>query len=152
MNDPDYTLGLWGELKRSVAYAWHISRPLLKVCFVLYILFILAGTCLGPWPSGIRYSAHNAWMQQGRQIGQMMFSYSTDNFQNSNAYPDGKSSTEVFQKLLDGNYAADPAIFYVPLPGKVKPIAGQKLKPENVCWDVTSGVDPMLRMCCPLFS
>jgi hypothetical protein len=91
-------------------------------------------------------------MQQGRQIGQMMFSYSTDNFQNSNAYPDGKSSTEVFQKLLDGNYAADPAIFYVPLPGKVKPIAGQKLKPENVCWDVTSGVDPMLRMCCPLFS
>jgi hypothetical protein len=80
-------------------------------------------------------------MQQGRVIGQAMFSYATDNLQNGNAYPDGNSSTEVFQKLLDGNYVADPAIFYVPLPGKVKAVAGQKLKSENVCWDVTSEVD-----------
>jgi hypothetical protein len=80
-------------------------------------------------------------MQIGRQIGQMLFSYSTDNVQNNNAYPDGNSSTEVFQKLIDGGYVNDPAIFYVPLPGKVKPVAGQKLKRENVCWDVTSGVD-----------
>jgi hypothetical protein len=77
-------------------------------------------------------------MQQGRQIGQMMFSYATDHYGN---YPDGNSSAEVFQKLLDGGYATDPTIFYVPLPGKIKPVAGQKLKPENVCWDVTSGVD-----------
>lgn len=80
-------------------------------------------------------------MQQGRQIGQAMFSYATDNVQNGNAYPDGNSSTEVFQKLIDGGYVTDPTIFYVPLPGKVKAVAGQKLKPENVCWDVTSGVD-----------
>jgi hypothetical protein len=79
--------------------------------------------------------------QTGRQIAQMMFDYSTDNTANDNAYPDGNSSTEVFQKLLDEKYCTDPAIFYLPLPGKVKPIAGQKLKPENVCWDVTSGVD-----------
>ena len=68
----------------------------------------------------------------------MMFAYSNDNNQQ---YPDGQSSTEVFQKLLDGNYVTDPAVFYVPLPGKIKAVAGQKLKPENVCYDVTSGVD-----------
>ena len=81
-------------------------------------------------------------MQIARSINLMLFAYSNDNNQN---YPDGKSSTEVFQKLLDGGYATDPAIFYVPLPGKVKPVAGQKLKPENVCFDVpcpVEGSDP----------
>jgi hypothetical protein len=34
-----------------------------------------------------------------------------------------------------------PTIFYIPLPGKIKPIAGQKLKPENVCWDITAGIE-----------
>jgi hypothetical protein len=77
-------------------------------------------------------------MQAGRQIGMMMFSYSTDH---GGSYPDGNSSTEVFQKLIDGNYVTDPTIFYIPLPGKIKPLPGQKLKPENVCFDVTSGVD-----------
>ena len=70
-----------------------------------------------------------------------MFAYATDNIQNGNAYPDGNSSTEVFQKLLDGNYCSDPSVFYLPLAGKTPAVAGQKLKPENVCWDVTSGVD-----------
>ena len=77
-------------------------------------------------------------MQTARSINLLLFSYANDNNQQ---YPDGKSSTEVFQKLLDGGYATDPAIFYVPLPGKVKPVEGQKLKPENVCWDVTCSVD-----------
>jgi len=90
-------------------------------------------------PGGIRYAAHNAWMQQGRQIGMMLFAYSTDNTENTNAYPDGRSSTEIFQKLIDGGYCSDPTVFYVLLPGKIKPVAGQKLKPENVCWDVTGG-------------
>ncbi len=72
----------------------------------------------------------------------MLFSYATDNTQNGNAYPDGASSTEVFQKLLDGNYGDDPSVFYVPMPGKIRPEPGQKkLKPENVSWDVTGGVD-----------
>ena len=56
-------------------------------------------------------------------------------------YPDGKSSTEVFQKLLDGGYITDPSTFYFSMTGKTKPITGQPLKPENVCWDVTSPVD-----------
>jgi hypothetical protein len=104
----------------------------------ILVLFIVA---LGPVGSSIKQGKHTAAMQQGRMIGQAMFSYAADNVQNGNVYPDGNSSTEVFQKLLDGNYVTDPVIFYVPLPGKVKAVAGQKLKPENVSWDVTSGVD-----------
>jgi hypothetical protein len=60
-------------------------------------------------------------------------------------YPDGRSSTEVFQKLLDDggidNYGESAAIFFVPLPGKVRALDGEKLRPENVAYNVTSGVD-----------
>jgi hypothetical protein len=84
---------------------------------------------------------HTAWLQQGRQIGKAMFSYSTDNVRNNNSYPEGNSSTEVFQKLIDGGYVTDSSIFYVPLVGKIKPVPGQKLKPENVSWDVTCCVE-----------
>ena len=66
-----------------------------------------------------------------------MYSYAQDN---SGNYPDGKSSTEVFQQLLDGGYVTDASIFYIPAPGKTKPVSGQKLRPENVCWDVTGGL------------
>jgi len=103
----------------------------------LFLALFFCGVCLGPM-GGPRFARHNAAMQQARQIGQCMFPYSTDH---NGVYPDGNSSTEVFQKLIDGGYVTDPAIFYVPLPGKVKGVVGQKLKPENVCWDVTSGVD-----------
>jgi hypothetical protein len=109
-------------------------------CLLLFLL-LLAGIAAGPIQNGIKQARYNAWMQQGRTIGQCMFSYATNNVSNGNAYPTGNSSTEVFQKLLDGGYATDPTIFYIPMPGKIKPIAGQKLKPENVCWDVTAGVD-----------
>jgi hypothetical protein len=105
------------------------------------ILFVLS-IALGPIDGGIVHAPHNAAMERGRQIGQMLFSYATDNIKNRNFYPDGASSTEVFQKLLDGGYCDDPSIFYVPMKGKVRPEAGQKvLKPENVSWDVTGGVD-----------
>jgi hypothetical protein len=68
-----------------------------------------------------------------------MLAYANDN---NGAYPDGKSSTEVFQKMLDGGYISDRGIFYIPLHGKTKTEPGQKiLKPENVCFDVTSGAD-----------
>jgi hypothetical protein len=81
-------------------------------------------------------------MQQCRQIGECMFYYSADNVAGNNAYPNGKSSTEVFQKLIDAGYIRDPSILFVPMPGKIAPEPGQnKLKPENVCWDVTVPVD-----------
>ena len=55
-------------------------------------------------------------------------------------YPEGVSSTEVFQKLLDGKYVTDPATFYLFMPGKAEP-TGSHLLPQNVCYDVTAGVD-----------
>jgi hypothetical protein len=104
----------------------------------LFCLLILFGLAIGPVENGIKQARANARIQQGRQIAQCLFSYSTDH---GGLYPDGNSSTDIFQKLINENYVTDPAIFYMPLPGKIKPVAGQKLKPENVCYDVTSGVD-----------
>ncbi len=70
-------------------------------------------------------------------LGLAMYSYANDN---SGNYPDGKSSTEVFQKLMDGGYVTDATLFYIPAAGKIKATPGQKLKPENVCWDVTASL------------
>ncbi len=89
-------------------------------------------------PGGIKCAPESASLQITRTIAVAMFAYSNDN---NGDYPDGNSSTEVFQKLLDGGYVSDPSTFYLPMSGKVKPIPGQKLKPENVCWDVTGNVD-----------
>jgi hypothetical protein len=107
------------------------------------IFAILFGAALGPI-GGMQQASHNAAMQQARMVGQLMFSYAIDNTDHNNAYPDGNSSTEVFQKLIDGGYCSDPSIFYIPLPGKTPAAPGQKLKPENVCFDVTSlgGANP----------
>jgi hypothetical protein len=117
--------------RRLVPRSWVYA-----VCF-MSLLFLLPDVATAQLP-GLPQARRDAAMQQCRQIGLMMFQYATDN---NGGYPDGKSSTEIFQKLIDGNYVADPTIFYTPLPGKTKPTAGQKLKPENVCFDVTSGAD-----------
>jgi hypothetical protein len=81
---------------------------------------------------------NNAIIQQVHAIGLAMFAYANDN---NGAYPTGNSSTEVFQKLIDGGYVTDPSTFYVKMPGKVAPAATGKLKPENVCFDVTVPLD-----------
>jgi hypothetical protein len=69
-----------------------------------------------------------------------MYSYASDH---EGKYPQGTNSTEVFQRLLDGGYTTDPVLFfYLGVDGKTRPEAGQKqLKPENVCFDVTAGLD-----------
>jgi len=76
-------------------------------------------------------------VQQCRTIAIALFQYAGDH---DNNYPEGKSSTEVFQKLLDGKYVTDPEIFFYPLPGKVKP-KSPTLRPENVGYDVTCCTD-----------
>lgn len=68
------------------------------------------------------------------------YSYAEDHDGN---YPTGKSSTEVFQKLVDGDYISDPSILCtneLKIKGKTKATSKQ-LKPENVTWDVTVPVD-----------
>lgn len=75
-------------------------------------------------------------IQTSRTIALAMFQYSNDH---EDHYPDGESSTEVFQKLIDQSYITDPTLFYFPMPGKI-PAPTKYLKPENVCFDVTGGL------------
>ena len=83
-----------------------------------------------------------AMMEDSREINLLLFQYANDHDGN---YPVGKTSTEVFQKLIDAGYVSDSseenpkkgaAIFYEGIPGKIEPTS-KILKPENVCWDVT---------------
>jgi len=127
------------ETKRNTGCV--LSGPAIALFLLLPLFLFFGGIALNPMMPGNGWNrSRDAAMQQSRQIGQVLLSYSYDNTQNNNAYPDGNSSTEVFQKLIDESYVFDPGIFYVPLPGKIKAIAGQKLKPENVCFDLTAGV------------
>ncbi len=102
------------------------------VC-LLYFVY----SALGPIRYGVHATRQSVMLQHAHALGLALYSYANDY---SNTYPDGGSSTEVFQKLLDGGYVTDPALFYIPMPGKVRPVAGQKLKAENVSFDVTGGV------------
>ena len=80
----------------------------------------------------------DAWVEQAHQIGIAMLAYATDN---AGSYPTGASSTEVFQKLVAGDYVSDLSTFLVSLvPNKTK-VTSAKLAPENVCFDVTGGLD-----------
>ena len=74
----------------------------------------------------------------GREISQALNRYESDH----GHFPAGRSSTEIFQELLDQKYVTDPGLFFVPYRGKVQASRGQRLKPENVSWDITSGVMP----------
>jgi hypothetical protein len=110
------------------------------VCVVGFVsipfIACLAGIALGPITNGIKRAKQSVAMQHVRTIEIMMFAYANDH---NGAYPDGKTSTEVFQKLIDGNYVTDPSIFYAAMPGKTKPTSNT-LTADNVCYDVTSGV------------
>ncbi len=76
-------------------------------------------------------------MQAAHALGLALYSYANDN---NGLYPDASSSTEAFQQLLDGGYISDPTILYVAMDGKTKASKDQKkLRPENVCWDITAG-------------
>jgi hypothetical protein len=109
-----------------------------SICLVAVgVLFFGWGLGLFSPPLGDRPTQEDALMQASYSIRLAMAEYMRDHGQ---AFPDGASSTEVFQKLVDGNDVVDPGIFYVSMPGKVKAVVGQKLKPENVCFDVTGGV------------
>jgi len=96
--------------------------------------------------SGVEESRKSAEAQEANELGIVFNQYAKDH---GGKYPEGKSSTDVFQQLIDQKYAKYPTIFYVPLRGKY-PANGMKLKPENVCWDVTNGVLPDDPDCLPI--
>src|SRR5271154_4526652 len=74
---------------------------LVELLVVIGIIAILAGVALGPITNGIKQAKHNASMQLGRQIGQMCFSYSTDNTANGNAYPSDTNASKIASDLLN---------------------------------------------------
>ena len=86
---------------------------LVELLVVIGIIAILAGVALGPITNGIKQAKHNAALQTGRQIGQVCFSYATDNTVNGNAYPADKTAVAIAQDLMNANYVTDPSIFAV---------------------------------------
>jgi hypothetical protein len=122
-----------------------MTRKVLNFIIVVFIIMVLAGVALGPstgpYGGGYRMARQSAAMQQSRQIELCLYQYSIDH---GGHYPEGKTSTEVFQQLIDQKYVTDPAIFYngyFNIPGKLKP-QGDHLVAENVCFDVTCCIDP----------
>jgi hypothetical protein len=112
-------------------FQWIVSG-LILLFFVAILVAPMTRNDFGPRASPA--------LQEVRTIGLAMFQYANDH---NGLYPSGKSSTEVFQKLMDENYVIDSAIFYddsLKVPGKTKPTS-KKLKPENICWDITVPVD-----------
>jgi prepilin-type N-terminal cleavage/methylation domain-containing protein len=114
---------------------------LVELLVVIGIIAILAGVALGPITNGIKQAQHNTSMQYGRQIGQMCFSYATDNTANGGQYPADTSAMAICQDLLNANYAQDPNVFGIAQQtGYVKPTsttAGTTLVPTNVSWSFT---------------
>ena len=86
---------------------------LVELLVVIGIIAILAGVALGPITNEIKQAKHNSALQTGRQIGQVCFSYATDNTQNGNAYPADKTAVAIAQDLMNANYVTDPTIFAV---------------------------------------
>jgi len=110
-------------------------RPAILLIPTVGILFFFALGPIGPGNGGV----HTEWTQQAHAVGLALYSYANDN---DGQYPDGASSTEVMQKLIDGGYITDLAVLYIPMEGKVAPERGQKkLKPENLSFDLTAGAD-----------
>ena len=135
MEDPEYSLGLWGEFKRSARYTFKLLRPWALGAGIL-LPFLLV--CCPSMPPGNIGGPQSSLLQAAHALGLALQSYRDAH---DGKYPDGNSSTEIFQKLLDAGLVSDPGIFYIPLAGKIAPVPGQRLRPENVSWDVTAGVD-----------
>lgn len=129
VSDPASNAGL-SRRQRQSRQAWLLLG-------VFSAVMILAGIyVVSPWHHRYFVPTHGFWKY--REIVLAMNAYARDH---QGAYPAGKSSTEIFQQLLDGQYVRDPSLFYIPCDGKTPPLPGRALQPANVSWDVTSGLD-----------
>ena len=122
-------------------FANPLKSPFLWIPFALILpYFVLAVGLTSHSNSGIITTRSSPIMQEAHAIGRAMYAYANDH---NGAYPVGKSSTEVFQQLIDENYAPDSTIFFdewLKIPGKTK-ARSNILKPENVSYDVTVPVN-----------
>ena len=109
------------------------------LCFLGFVFFSAGksfAVAEGPIYKDPKWVGSFNVLMQTDTISHMMAAYAADHGGN---YPDGKTSTEVFQKLLDGNYASDPNVFFCDLSGKKMPRT-RTLTSDNVCFDVTGGI------------
>jgi len=92
----------------------------------------------GPIHRGIEEAHEIDGVTQAQAIVKAMHAYAADH---GGAYPSGSTSTEIFQKLLDGHYVTGPETFFVLTGGKF-PADSNQLDSRNVCFDVTAGASP----------
>ena len=120
---------------------WKILRFWIGLACALALALVLLGL-LVPFCS-IKNAQQLSCVQQAHSIALALRQYADDN---NGVYPTGKSSTEVFQKLIDGGYVTDPSVFYF----RGSRRNGQsnshvylsnKLKTEYVSFDLTTPVD-----------
>jgi hypothetical protein len=114
------------------------------ICLSAIALILIAGVlycALVPPEGSTRHARACAAMFNSSSIALSMYRYSVDHH---GQYPTGKSSTEIFQKLIDEGYVNDPSIFLGGYPRSNEAAltdSNQKLKPENVGFDVTAPVN-----------
>jgi hypothetical protein len=113
------TLDRKGAAPRRVYPLW-----IFWTLFVCAVFAVLYGVFLLQKTGGISKNRTAAAMQTSRTIALAMFQYANDH---DGKYPDGNSSTEVFQKLIDGNYVDDPALFYVLFEGVRENVSSRRM-------------------------
>jgi hypothetical protein len=152
-------LGLRRQKNVLGEHVWSVTRKWPKTVTwitVGFLLLIVISVIVSPDPGSHvppGYSKSSAAMQQARAIYLLITAYADAH---NGVYPTGNSSTEVFQKLVDENHmkptgksleevlhnvvgsdsVTDPAIFCLAMAGK-SPATSTRLRPENVCFDVT---------------
>ncbi len=95
------------EIKAQRLDSVKVLENFLGIDFCIRLLF------LGSRPTTPRSRSGGARMQAvqtTRTIGLCLYRYAQDH---NGQYPDGKTSTEVFQQLIDEKYVTDPSIFYL---------------------------------------
>jgi hypothetical protein len=118
---PDRSLRVWLVTLLILAFG----------AFLLFMDMVNGGP--HPYYTAIRLAATD----RAQTIRDALEHYAKDH---NGRFPSGRNSTEICQQLLDEHYVA-PGVFYVyGFPGKVEADWDQRLKPENICWDVTSGL------------
>ncbi len=117
---------------------WPTRLEALEVIILIFLgLFFFGLIVLSFPPHQPRLVNSSQSLYKAHRIGQALRAYAN---KHEGHFPEGTTSTQVCQILIDQSYLSDPTILYVALPGKV-PAEGKHLKPENVGWDITAGLD-----------
>src|SRR6187402_3640935 len=84
------------------------SRLTLHLLVIIAVMAFIGGVVFAPMGTGIKRAPQSAAMQTCHTLGLALFQFANDH---DNRLPEGKSSTEIFQQLIDGKYVSDPRIF-----------------------------------------